>query len=366
MQFSEIRGQEKVKKTLIKSVVAGRIPHAQMFVGVDGNGSLPLAIAYSAYVNCENKTDEDSCGTCNSCHKHKQLIHPDVTFSFPTFGAKATTNDFLPAFREMVKNNKYASADDWRAQINSENKQLNINRDQCHEIIKAMSYKPFESQYKTLILWLPEFLGNQGNILLKLIEEPPPNTLFLLCTSNTDKLLTTIVSRSQIIKLQIPTADEIREEVSSVEDMTPELAGSISLLAEGSINKAYRLSRHMESSHFAPLKSWLQDCFKGKADLLNKQIQEMSSRGREDLKSFLHYGVHIVRACVLQPFGTNDNKLSKEEAVLVNNLAPLLKGEKGEQAFAKFNDAIYWLERNGNVKIVLFDLSLALKNILRK
>lgn len=366
MQFENIRGQQKVKLALIKSVQSGRIPHAQMFVGIDGNGSLPLAIAYSAYINCPDRSDQDSCGICNSCHKHNQLIHPDLTFSFPTFGAKATTNDFLGAFREMITENKYASTEDWKSQINSENKQLNINRDQCHEIIKAMSFKPFESKYKILVLWLPEYLGNQGNILLKLIEEPPPNTIFLLCTSNTDKLLTTIVSRSQIIKLQIPSNDEIKEEISTVEGMNSELAGTISLLAEGSINKAYSLTRHMESSHFAPLKSWLQDCFKGKANLLNTQIQDMSSRGREDLKSFLHYGIHIIRACILQPFGTNDNKLSKEEAVLVNNLAPLLKGEKGEAAFGKFNDAIYWLERNGNVKIVLFDLSLALKNILRK
>ena len=363
MQFSQITGQQKVKDYLIETVRSGRIPHAQLLLGTDGNGALPLAIAYSAFVNCENRSDSDSCGTCNSCHKHRQLIHPDLSFSFPIFGAKSKTTDFLEQFREMVIENKYASVEDWKGKINSENKQLNINRDQCHEIIKTLSYKPFESQYKIMILWLPEFLGNQGNILLKLIEEPPENTIFLLCGTDTDKLLTTIVSRSQIVKLQTPTIDNIKN-VLLENGIEEALADNISRLSEGSINKALKLSAHMESSHFQPLKTWFQTCFKGKAQLINEEVARISERGREDLKSFLNYGLHIVRACIVHSYLKQD-QLNNDEQELVGNLSPFLSGRKGEKAFEKFNDAIYWLERNGNVKIVLFDLSLELKNILR-
>ena len=184
MQFKDITGQEKIKNSLRAAVKQDRVPHALMFLSKDGNGNLPLSIALSAFLNCLNPTAEDSCGTCASCTKHKQLIHPDLHFVIPTFNKgsqPATTNDFLPEFRNLLVNNLYANTEDWKNQIGSENKALNINSKQCRDMIKSMALKTFEGKYKVVIVWMPEYLKEQGNILLKLIEEPAPKTVLILC-----------------------------------------------------------------------------------------------------------------------------------------------------------------------------------------
>src|ERR1700744_2084820 len=213
MQFNQIVGQEAVKQRLINTVAENRVSHAQLFLGPEGSGSLALAVAYAQYLSCENKRPDDSCGECSSCRKYQKLVHPDLHFSYPFFAKhkEDTATTFIEQWREAFLNSPYLTLDAWRGYLDAENKQANINIAECHQIIKKLSFKPFESAYKILILWLPEFLDKEGNALLKIIEEPQPNTLFLLVAQNQDQILNTILSRTQLVKIPALGYDEIRE-----------------------------------------------------------------------------------------------------------------------------------------------------------
>jgi DNA polymerase-3 subunit delta' len=212
MQFKQIVGQDAIKQRLITSVKENRVSHAQLFLGPGGSGSLPLAVAYAQYLSCENKLEDDSCGECSSCRKYQKLMHPDLHFSYPFFAKHKddTAITFIEQWRDAFIANPYLSLDTWRGYLDAENKQANINIAECHQIIKKLSFKPFESAYKILILWLPEYLDKEGNALLKIIEEPQPNTLFILVAQNQDQILNTILSRTQLIKIPPLGYEEIK------------------------------------------------------------------------------------------------------------------------------------------------------------
>lgn len=210
MRFKDIIGQEAIKHKLIQTVKDNRVSHAQLFLGPEGSGSLALALAYAQYINCEGKTEDDSCGECASCRKYSKIIHPDLHFSFPFFakGAKETSLDYIVEWRKAFLET-LLSLDAWRDEVKADNKQANINIAECHQIIQGLSLKPFEAEYKVLIMWLPEYLGKNGNSLLKLIEEPAQKTLFLLVAQNQDQILTTILSRAQLVKINRPKEEDI-------------------------------------------------------------------------------------------------------------------------------------------------------------
>ncbi|RZL18082.1 MAG: hypothetical protein EOO89_05830, partial [Pedobacter sp.] len=203
MRFKDILGQEAVKKQLINTVKESRVSHAQLFLSPDGSGAFPLAIAYAQFINCLDKGDDDSCGECSSCRKYERYIHPDLHFSYPFFASKdvKTAVDVLDEWRKMLTEDPYFDMDIWRSKLSAENKQATINIAECHDIIKKLSYKAFEADTKVLIMWLPEYLEKEGNALLKIIEEPPAGTLFLLVGTNQDQILSTLLSRTQIVKI---------------------------------------------------------------------------------------------------------------------------------------------------------------------
>src|ERR1700743_2697193 len=240
MQFKPIIGQEAVKQRLIGTVKDNRVSHAQLFLGPEGSGSLALAVAYAQYLSCENRHPDYSCGECSSCHKYQKLIHPDLHFSYPFFAKDKndTALTFMEQWRDALLANPYLGLDTWRGYLDAENKQANINIAECHQIIKKLSLKPFESDYKIMILWLPEYLDKEGNALLKIIEEPQPNTLFLLVAQNQDQILNTILSRTQLIKIPALGYDEIREFLIHQHKQTEDAASEIAYLSNGNLTDA--------------------------------------------------------------------------------------------------------------------------------
>ncbi|RYD91818.1 MAG: hypothetical protein EOP54_21805, partial [Sphingobacteriales bacterium] len=266
MQFKQIVGQHAVKQRLITSVQENRVSHAQLFLGPEGSGSLPLAVAYAQYLSCEDKQPDDSCGACSSCRKYQKLMHPDLHFSYPFFAKHKddTALTFIEQWRDSFLANPYLNLDAWRDSLEAENKQANINIAECHQIIKKLSLKPFESQYKVLILWLPEYLDKEGNALLKIIEEPQPNTLFLLVAQNQDQILNTILSRTQLIKITAPGYDEIKDYLLLEQGQPQGIAAEIAYLSNGNISEAIAMTRQDSSNYHNLFVQWLRLCVTNK------------------------------------------------------------------------------------------------------
>src|SRR5690606_13601130 len=229
------------------------------------SGTLALAVAYAQYLNCENKQEDDSCGTCSSCRRYNKLIHPDLHFSYPFLAKKKeeTASDYIEHWRAIFLKNPYLNLDNWRHHLGEETKQANINIAECHHIIKKLSLKSFEGNFKVLIMWLPEFLDKQGNALLKLIEEPPANTLFLLVAENQDQILTTILSRTQLIKVNKLKETEVIDYLIKNEGLNEERARQIAYISDGNIQRAQGLigvEKETKPNHLDLIKTWMNAC----------------------------------------------------------------------------------------------------------
>lgn len=259
MQFKDIIGHQEIKDHLVRTVLENRVSHAQLFLGPEGSGSLALAHAYAQFINCEAKLADDSCGQCNSCRKYAKIIHPDLHFSFPFFakGKEETSVTYMEEWRAAFLKNPYLSLEYWRGQLEADNKQANINIAEAHDIIKKLSLKAFEAEYKILIMWLPEYLDTQGNALLKLIEEPPEKTLFLLVSENQDRILNTIISRTQLVKIQKLPHQDITNYLVEERGIQKEQAGEIAFIADGNLQQALNLLSE-SGNHLDLLIRWLR------------------------------------------------------------------------------------------------------------
>src|SRR6201985_2383182 len=268
MGFKSVIGQAQVKQHLIELVRLNRLSHALLFLGPEGSGALPMALAFAQYVVCERAKGDlgDACGICASCVKASQLIHPDIHFSYPVIpkkaGDKPVSTDYISEWREFVRQYPYGNAYDWLQFIGAENKQGNISAHECNEINRKLSLKSFESGYKILIMWMPEYLGNEGNKLLKLIEEPPPDTLFVLVTENEAQILSTILSRVQIIRLPKPQVKEIQEALVSRAGVQPEQARQLAAVSEQNYREALRQLQHGQDDWQSLLREWLNAVFR--------------------------------------------------------------------------------------------------------
>ena len=201
MQFNELIGLDRSIDRLRSMAQPGRMPHAMLLVGPEGSGKLPLALALAQYLLCEQRTDADACGQCSNCRKLQILQHPDLHFVFPVVGSKMTSDQYLVQWRAALAENPYLNVNDWLQSIGAENKQGNISKEECLAIVKKLSLKSFESRSKVMLIWLPEYLGKEGNRLLKIIEEPPVDTYFILVAQQTELILNTILSRCQLLKV---------------------------------------------------------------------------------------------------------------------------------------------------------------------
>jgi len=367
MQFKQIVGQAAVKQRLLNTVTENRVSHAQLFLGPEGSGGLPLAIAYAQYLSCEDKQPNDSCGVCSSCRKYEKLMHPDLHFSYPFFAKHKddTALTFIEQWREAITANPYLSLDTWRGYLDAENKQANINIAECHQIIKKLSFKPFESVYKILILWLPEYLDKEGNALLKIIEEPQPNTLFILVAQNQDQILNTILSRTQLVKIPALGYEEVKNFLIAEHNQTDDAAAEIAYLSNGNLTEALTMLQQDNKGYHNLFVQWLRLCFSNKGLEVLTFVDQFAKMGRENQKNFLRYGISFIRECCLLMAGAgNLVHLPAKELETAQKMTNVLSISKAQDISTELEKAHYHVERNANPKILFLDVSLQIIKIL--
>ncbi|MGH2643175.1 MAG: ATP-binding protein, partial [Chitinophagaceae bacterium] len=291
MLFSDVIGHQATKDFLLQTVKQNRLSHALLFQAPEGAGGLPMALAFAQYIVCTNKRDNDSCGECGACKRASQFIHPDIHFSYPVIprnsGDKPLSIDYIKEWREFIAQQPYGNSFDWLQFINAENKQGNIPASECRDILRKFNLKSYESEYKILILWYPEFLSREGNILLKMIEEPPPKTLFIFVAENTELVLPTILSRTQLVKMNPLTTKELSDALTVRASADKSNANRIAGLSEGNYREALHLMQHDTSDFLEVLRKWLNAIILNKPLLLQSWIDEMAKTGREQQKQFL-------------------------------------------------------------------------------
>jgi DNA polymerase-3 subunit delta' len=370
MLFSQVVGQQLAKNGLIKMWHNNVFPHALLILGAEGTGGLPMALALAQYIFCENKTDTDSCGHCAGCSKASKLEHADLHLSFPSITpkqGKALSRLYIHEFREFIKQSPYGTTYDWLQHINAENKQGNITADECREIIESLNLKSYEGGKKVLLLWRPEYLRNEGNILLKLIEEPPADTILILVAENTENILPTIRSRTQDIKLAPIAAADIAQALSTRTNTDPTRASQISHIAMGSYTEALRLLRHTDNDLFPDVRNLFNYIFTNDGLGIGRFADEWSKTGREQQKNFLHYIIQLLEQVVRMRYRPEIvNELPAAEAQFVQRLAATKITYEGFGLMAQaLSDTIFYIERNAHSKTQLHALAIRLQYIVK-
>ena len=345
----------------------GRLPHAVMLIGSPGSGDLALALAFAQYVLCENPTPEDSCGQCRHCLKAARLIHPDLHFSFPTVGKDVRSDEQLSQWRKAVSENPFMNVNDWLEGLDAGNKQANINRTECLQVIKKLSLKSFESPYKVLVMWLPEYMGREGNRLLKLIEEPPENTILVFVAQKEELLLGTIVSRCQLVRVPRLRDEEVAVALQQLRALPKEKAEMLAHLADGDLNDAMKLSENQEFAFSDLFVSWLRHCYTGNGVEIAGMAAKICEFGREEQKQFLQYGLHFLRE-MTQIKLTGDvsrARLLEAEQKPAQNLAGLLSVGQLDEMSRLLSDCAYCVERNANQKLLFLDASIRMHKLFK-
>ena len=381
MQFSDILGQDYIKNHLVKSADLGRIPHAQLFVGPEGSGTLPMAIAYAQYVLCSNIGGENN-GTNESCNiKFQKISHPDLHFVYPTVTTeevkqKPKSIDFITDWRAFLIENSYGGLFDWYAKLGVQNKQGEIRVDDAQEILKALSLKSYEGGYKIMIVWMADKLNiAASNKLLKLLEEPPEKTIFILISENEEDIIQTIRSRCQIIHFNGLSNSIIADALIDRLQVEPKEALKIAHQAQGNFSKALHLLQ--DNSNDFPFDqwfvTWVRAAFKAKGNAAAIQdlilwSEQIAALGRETQKKFLEFCIEMFRQALLMNYQT-ENLVYIEprvEKFKLENFAPFVNGNNINDIFKELSDAMYHIERNGNAKIILTDLSIKLTRLIHK
>ena len=376
MLLKEVIGQEEAKSRLRDTVLQNRISHAQLFLGPEGAGNLALAIAYAQYVSCLDRSEQDACGKCASCVKYAKLTHPDLHFVFPvattpSVKSKPVSDNFISLWRENLLKNPYFNLNQWLEYIGVENKQGLIGSDEAAEIIKKLNLKTYEAEYKVMIIWMPEKMNAaSANKLLKMIEEPPEKTLFLLVAENAEMIINTILSRTQLVK--VPRID--RESLQTAIGERYGLVGDDLLaavrLANGNYIKAVEAVDRSASGKefFDTFTNWMRTCYSGKVLEISNQVEAMTKWGRERQKGFLSYAMGMVRENFVMNLSSGSGELNfmnRDETGFSERFNRFINERNVSQINAELELAYRHIERNASDKIVLLDLSLKLINLLR-
>ncbi|HVD97447.1 MAG TPA: hypothetical protein VNB90_04525 [Cytophagaceae bacterium] len=378
MLFAEIPGQADVKKTLINSVKESHIAHAQLFAGSEGSANMAMALAYGMYINCENRQENDSCGECASCSKFRKLIHPDLHFVFPVNTTKSVAKDpmsalFMKDWRSFILSNPYPDLHSWGETIGTENKQLIINTEDSKNIIRTLALKSFEGEYKIMIIWLPELMKTEGaNAILKILEEPPAKTIFIMVSNSIDKLLTTIQSRTQRVMITPFTDEEVKQYIIEKYSLDEKQATRIAFLADGNMNAAITMTGEAPEDNHDMFRDWMRLCFilfRKSSNLLelNQWSEAFAAQGREAQKTLLQYGINILReTLVYKHTGQQLVRLQSEDLKFVEGFAKVLSDDMIEAVSNRLNETFYHIERNASAKITFMDTSFFIASVFNK
>ncbi len=401
MQFSQVIGQQDLKAQLAHMIQQNRLSHALLFLGKEGSGGLPMAFAFAQYITCEKNplqssrkkpvakesslfgeevteatndqtadNFQDACGVCSACTKAAKMVHPDIHYCYPVIpsksGDKPISTDYITEWRSFINSNPYGNSFDWLQSINAENKQGNITSEECGDIIHKMSLKSFESAYKILIIWMPEFLGKNGNKLLKLIEEPPPDTLFMLVAENDANVLPTILSRTQLIKIPVLYPQDIQTALEERENIDTQKAVQIAATAEGNYHEALQQLQHADDDWEVLLRGWLNAILKTGPVAQVKWIEEVAKLGREKQKQFLKYFTHLLEQAIrlrVSADGLNEN-IANAYVDFANRINKICDVSQQEAIAEELDKAAYYIERNANAKILFHALTIRLYHII--
>lgn len=376
MKFESIVGQHEAKARLIKSVTEQRVPHALLITGPEGTGKLALAIAFAQYIACQNRTQTDSCGECPSCRKIQKLVHPDLHFVYPvnTGGgddekAAKVSDTYIEQWRESLLENPYLSEPQWYSAIAIENKQGIISTAEGSEIIRKLSLKSFESEYKFMVIWLPERMNHfAANKLLKLVEEPPEKTLFLMVSEDPERLLKTIASRTQLVMVPPIARHDIATHLVEKFELPPEKAHDIARVANGNFNEVQKLmGTDKQSPYFEMFQRIMRICYLRNVPDALDWAEDAASLGRERQKELLAYMVRMIRESLMLNLGIDEIVyLAGDEADFGKKFSPFINGHNVVQFYNELGTAIEHISRNGNGSIVFTHLALTLMKLIVK
>lgn len=396
MLFADVIGQQNTKRHLLEMVEQNRLSHALLFLGKEGTGALPLALAFAEYISLLPSAAKQDAGPSlfgepgeeikpvfpktaeeadafmqkqAAFSKANNYIHPDIHFSYPVIpkkpGDKPVSTDYIQEWREFIQQFSYGNVYDWLQFIGAENKQGNITAEECNDIIRKLSLKSFESPYKILIMWMPEYLGKEGNKLLKLIEEPPPDTLFILVAENEDMILPTILSRCQLVKLYSLETNEIADALIQRGNLEKTTAQQTAAIAQGNYHEALQVLQNASEDWQSLLREWLNSTLKNGAAAQVKWIEEISKLGREKQKQFLLYFIHLLHQSIRIRFAGDNTSIADSEKDFAVRLNKMTSVNHQQAIIEELNKAVYYIERNANAKMLFHTLTIKLYHLIK-
>lgn len=396
MLFSDVIGQYNTKQHLLEIVQQNRLSHALLFLGEEGSGALSLALAFSAYISllpssAKQNAEPSLFGTPvketkpvfpktpgeadefmqkqAAFSKANNYVHPDIHFSYPVIpkksGDKPVSTDYITEWREFIRQYAYGNVYDWLQFIDAENKQGNITAEECNDIIHKLNLKSFESGYKILVMWMPEYLGKEGNKLLKLIEEPPADTLFILVAENEDLILPTILSRCQLVKLNVLGTHDISEALIRRGKIEKDVAQQTAAIAQGNYREALQLLQNASEDWQSLLREWLNTILKNGPSAQVKWIEEINKLGREKQKQFLLYFIHLLQQSIRIRFAGSNISIAESERDFAARLNKIASVNQQQAIIEALNKAVYYIERNANAKMLFHALTIKLYHVIK-